>query len=55
MSGTTGSPGRTHPWPRGERAPLPDATWGVHLADPNIAMADLAGLVKRQIARYNRK
>jgi hypothetical protein len=35
--------------------PLPDASWGVHLADPNIAMGNLASLVKRQIARYYRR
>jgi hypothetical protein len=35
--------------------PLPDATWGVHLADANVALGDLANLVRRQIARYIRR
>jgi hypothetical protein len=34
--------------------PLPDATWGLHLADANIGLGDLSSLVKRQIALYNR-
>ena len=29
--------------------PSPDATWGVHLADANIALGELADLVRRQI------
>jgi hypothetical protein len=29
--------------------PTPDATWGLHLADANIALGQLANLVKRQI------
>ena len=33
----------------------PDATWGLHLADANIALGDLADLVRRQIAVYTRK
>jgi hypothetical protein len=32
--------------------PLPDATWGLHLVDANIALADLAKVVSRQITRY---
>ncbi|HMJ96661.1 MAG TPA: DUF3089 domain-containing protein [Thermoleophilaceae bacterium] len=30
----------------------PDATWGLHLADANIALGQLADLVKRQIHAY---
>jgi Protein of unknown function (DUF3089) len=30
--------------------PLPDATWGLHLSDANIALGNLADLVRRQIA-----
>ena len=29
--------------------PTPDATWGLHLADANIALGRLADLVRRQI------
>lgn len=32
--------------------PTPDATWGLHLADANIALGQLADLVKRQIHAY---
>jgi hypothetical protein len=31
---------------------LPDATWGVHLADANIALGNLVGLVRHQAANY---
>lgn len=31
---------------------LPDATWGLHLADANIALGNLGDLVRRQIAAY---
>jgi hypothetical protein len=31
---------------------LPDATWGLHLVDANIALGDLVTLVHRQAARY---
>jgi hypothetical protein len=31
---------------------IPDATWGVHLADANIALGDLVRLVRRQAASY---
>jgi hypothetical protein len=34
--------------------PVPDATWGLHLADANIALGNLTSLVRRQIARYER-
>ena len=34
---------------------LPDATWGLHLADANIALGDLSDLVRRQIALYERR
>ena len=33
--------------------PTPDATWGLHLADANIALGELANLVKRQIHAYD--
>jgi hypothetical protein len=33
---------------------LPDATWGLHLADANIALGNLVELVRRQIGRYVR-
>lgn len=32
--------------------PVPDATWGLHLVDANIALGDLTTLVKRQIKAY---
>jgi hypothetical protein len=32
--------------------PLPDATWGLHLVDANIALGDLTKVLGRQIARY---
>lgn len=32
--------------------PLPDATWGLHLVDANIALGDLEALVAMQAARY---
>jgi hypothetical protein len=35
--------------------PLPDATWGVHLVDANIALGDLGDLVRHQIALYERR
>ena len=28
----------------------PDATWGLHLVDANIALGNLVGLVRRQAA-----
>ena len=31
---------------------VPDATWGLHLADANIALGDLAALVRIQARRY---
>jgi hypothetical protein len=34
--------------------PLPDATWGLHLVDANIALGDLADLVRHQISLYKR-
>jgi hypothetical protein len=34
--------------------PVPDATWGLHLADMNIALGNLTGLVHRQAAAYSR-
>jgi hypothetical protein len=33
--------------------PSPDATWGLHLTDANIALGELADLVKRQIRAYD--
>jgi hypothetical protein len=35
--------------------PVPDATWGLHVADGNIALGNLARLVRRQAAAYVRK
>ena len=32
--------------------PIPDATWGLHLVDANIALGNLTGLVERQAAAY---
>jgi hypothetical protein len=32
--------------------PSPDANWGLHLMDGNIALGDLLGVVRAQIARY---
>ena len=32
--------------------PVPDATWGLHLADANIALGNLVGLVHHQVANY---
>jgi hypothetical protein len=34
--------------------PVPDATWGLHLADLNIAFGNLTSLVRRQAAAYSR-
>ena len=42
----TGQPGAP------ELHPLPDATWGLHLVDANIALGDLVTLVHGQAARY---
>jgi hypothetical protein len=36
-------------------SPIPDATWGVHLVDANVALGNLANLVKHQIARHARR
>ena len=33
--------------------PSPDATWGLHLTDANIALGELADLVRRQIHAYD--
>ena len=38
-----------------ELSAVPDATWGLHLADANIALGDLVRLVKRQIALHARR
>ena len=35
-----------------EFTPTPDATWGLHLTDANIALGQLANLVRRQIHAY---
>jgi len=32
----------------------PDASWGLHVVDANIALGNLARLVRRQAARYVR-
>jgi hypothetical protein len=37
-----------------ELSAVPDATWGLHLADANIALGDLVRLVRRQIANHAR-
>jgi hypothetical protein len=42
----TGAPGAP------ELHAVPDATWGLHLTDANIALGDLVNLVRRQGARY---
>ena len=33
--------------------PIPDATWGLHLTDANIALGNLANLVRRQIRAHD--
>jgi hypothetical protein len=33
--------------------PIPAATWGIHLSDANIALGNLANLVRRQIGAYD--
>ncbi len=35
--------------------PVPDAAWGIHLADVNIALGNLVDLVRRQAAAYARR
>jgi pimeloyl-ACP methyl ester carboxylesterase len=35
--------------------PSPDASWGLHLADANIALGTLGDLVRRQISLYERR
>jgi hypothetical protein len=35
--------------------PVPDATWGLHVADANLALGNLLGLVRAQAAAYARK
>lgn len=39
----------------GRITPLPDATWGLHLVDANIALGNLADLVRHQISLYERR
>lgn len=34
---------------------IPDASWGLHLADVNIAMGNLVGLVTKQAKVYNKR
>jgi len=34
--------------------PLPDATWGLHLADVNIALGNVLGLLRHQISLHER-
>jgi hypothetical protein len=34
---------------------LPDATWGLHLTDANLALGNLAELAKRQIGAYGKR
>jgi hypothetical protein len=38
-----------------EPTPLPDATWGLHLVDANVALGNLADLVRHQISLYERR
>jgi Protein of unknown function (DUF3089) len=45
----TGAPGAP------DLKPLPDATWGLHLVDANIALGDLVTLVHGQAARFAAK
>jgi len=33
---------------------VPDATWGLHLVDANIALGNLTGVIQRQIKTYER-
>lgn len=35
--------------------PLPNATWGLHLVDANVALGNLADLVRHQISLYERR
>jgi hypothetical protein len=35
--------------------PLPDATWGLHATDANIALGNLLGLVRSQIRTYTKR
>jgi hypothetical protein len=35
--------------------PLADATWGLHLADANIALGNLTALVESQAKAYLRR
>jgi hypothetical protein len=35
--------------------PLPDATWGLHLSDANVALGNLVALARHQIARFQRR
>ena len=35
--------------------PVPDATWGLHLVDANIALGDLVGVVGKETRAYLRK
>jgi len=42
----TGNPGAPH------LNPLPDATWGIHLADANIALGNLTHLVRRETKSF---
>ena len=31
---------------------IPNATWGLHLTDANIALGNLIGMVRHEIKRY---
>ena len=33
--------------------PTPNASWGIHLSDGNIALGNLGNLIRRQIRAYN--
>ena len=34
--------------------PVPDATWGLHLVDANIALGNTVGVLKHQIKAYEK-
>ena len=34
---------------------IPDATWGLHLADANIALGNLVSIVAQEITAYNKR
>jgi hypothetical protein len=34
--------------------PVPDATWGLHLVDANIALGNVVGVATKQIKAYEK-